>query len=67
MPGVSPVTTPVDAPTDTLESSDDHVPPSLPLMLRVMVLPAQTEVGPLIVGPVDTVTVAVAMQPVGIM
>jgi hypothetical protein len=58
-----PETTPVAASTDAIDASDVLQLPLPVLLLRVVVVPAQTVVAPLIVpadGPVVTVTGMVA-------
>ena len=62
MPVATPVTIPTgltDAPVGLLET---HVPPR-GVLESVMLLPAQTKVGPVTVGVAPTVTTAVALQP----
>lgn len=64
MPAVTPVTTPVDDPTETMVEGQNHVPP-VTVLLRVVLVPTQTVAVPDIT-PADgkglTVTVAVAKQ-----
>jgi hypothetical protein len=66
---VTPVATPVTCPTTFTDAPDGlldtQVPPSGEAT-NVMVLPAQTKVGPVTVGVAPTVTIAVALQPEGL-
>jgi len=65
VPAVTPVTIPVELPTDaTAILAEVHDPP--PELLRVAVVPTQVIGKPLIaVGKIFTATVFVAIQPVG--
>ena len=65
-PAETPVTIPVEEPTVATDGDEpDHVPPDVALV-KVTVVPAQTDEAPLIAPTaveVDTVTVRVAKQP----
>jgi hypothetical protein len=64
VPAVIPVTTPVEEPMVAFALLLLQVPPVV-VLLRVMVRPAHTSVGPVMVASKGlTVTVVIAMQPV---
>jgi hypothetical protein len=61
-PPLTPVTTPPELTVATAVFEDDHVPPAGE-PVKVMVLPVQTLVAPVMVGPALMVTDVVAEQP----
>lgn len=64
VPAETPVTTPVDVPTVTVEAAVLHDPPAVTSASVIVLPPAHTLTGPVMTsGKALTVTVAIAIQP----